>query len=240
MTPTPEEKQWLHDYLYQIMQYRETFEEVYDHILLALEDMPRPQFFESAIARIITNDFGSDNGLYELEQNCRRAANRDIVKQYTGQMRAWLSAKFILFTGLIIISSALLILRFPVIYLIIINVFFFIIPVLLYLFRKVVAYIQRGYKKASLKDEISTHITFRVTVFIWAIGCIINWTKRIIEWILKIPQETFDLMHRPKPFDVWFVMGGLISVGLLTWMILHFIAVIKLYQREFKSNMIKA
>jgi hypothetical protein len=237
MTPTPQEKQWLRDYLYQTMQYRETFEEVYDHILLALDHLPRPQFFESAVAKIIADDFGSDNGLYDLEQNCKRAANRDIAKQYLSCMRIWTSTNLILLTGLISCFLGLLIFKFPIGFAILSFICFLMLPVLLFLIRKIVIYFQRDYRKASLKDEITVHITFRITVFIWGVGGLISWINRLRNWIFKIPDTPANVVHHSKHIEPRFSVGVLIAIGLVTWMILHFIAVVKIYRREFKAGM---
>ena len=46
MTPTNQQQQWLKDYLRAVLTYRETYEEVYDHVLLALEDKSKDDFFE--------------------------------------------------------------------------------------------------------------------------------------------------------------------------------------------------
>ncbi|MFD2866016.1 hypothetical protein [Mucilaginibacter antarcticus] len=49
---TAAEKLWLKDYLYQIMEYRETYEEVYDHMVLAVAEAPEEKHFESVVAGI--------------------------------------------------------------------------------------------------------------------------------------------------------------------------------------------
>lgn len=46
MRPSQQQKLWLQDYLRQVLTYRETYEEVYDHVLVALEDKPEQQFLK--------------------------------------------------------------------------------------------------------------------------------------------------------------------------------------------------
>ena len=38
MKPSQQQQQWLKEYLYQVIKYRETYLEVYDHVLTALEN----------------------------------------------------------------------------------------------------------------------------------------------------------------------------------------------------------
>jgi hypothetical protein len=54
MKPTEQEKQWLKEYLYQALTYRETFDEVYDHILLALEHKEAQLFLRVPFTKLST------------------------------------------------------------------------------------------------------------------------------------------------------------------------------------------
>ncbi|MES2376152.1 MAG: hypothetical protein V4553_06230 [Bacteroidota bacterium] len=255
MKPTKQEKQWLKDYLYQTMEYRETYEEVYDHILLALENEPRPEFFEGSVMKIITDDFGSNNALYELERSCKYTAERDSIQQYVSLMKLWVTPKLILFTGLIFCSLCSVEFKFPIL----LSMLFFqlsLVPFLLFLIRKVIIFFKRSYKKASLKDEISKEITYHVTRRIWAVLFVLSAIKQVFDYLFNQHQVTYNkplhhknlwsalTYHKPLPANMsllsigYIIICGVIIAGLITWIILHLITIVKLYQREFKSQMI--
>ncbi len=255
MKPTPDQKLWLKDYLYQVMEYRETYEEVYDHILLALENEPKSEFFESAVMKIITDDFGSNNALYELERSCKYAAERDSIQQYAGLMKLWVTPKLILFTGLLFSFTCLVGYKFPVL----LSVLFFqlfLAPFVLFVIRKSIIFFRRSYKKASVKDEISKEITYHVTRRIWAVLFVLSAIKQVFDYLFNQHQVTYNkplhhknlwsalTYHKPLPANMsllsigYIIICGVIIAGLITWIILHLITIVKLYQREFKSQMI--
>jgi hypothetical protein len=82
MKPTEQEKQWLKEYLYQALTYRETFDEVYDHILLALEHKEAQPFFESTVYQIIDEDFGGSINMLNMEVECQITTNSEVKSQY--------------------------------------------------------------------------------------------------------------------------------------------------------------
>ena len=82
MKPDEQQKQWLRGYLREVLTYRETNEEVYDHVLTALGNKPLDRFFETTIMAIIEEDFGGSNGLLKLEENFERGFSAEINKRY--------------------------------------------------------------------------------------------------------------------------------------------------------------
>lgn len=98
MKPTEQEKQWLQDYLYQSLSYRETYSEVYDHILLALEDRPAREFFASTVNDIIEEDFGGSINMLNMEVECTYTVKEDIISQYRNNINRWFKFPLIIYT----------------------------------------------------------------------------------------------------------------------------------------------
>jgi len=73
MTPDARQDELLKRYLRKVFFYRETYEEVYDHMLSALQVQPAGIPFEAAVNNIICNDFGGHNNLLVMERNCKKS-----------------------------------------------------------------------------------------------------------------------------------------------------------------------
>jgi hypothetical protein len=73
----------LKQYLRKALRYRETYEEVYDHLLSALESKPENVTFENAVNSIIQCDFGGYENLPAMEKNCKKVASNDAgIRQF--------------------------------------------------------------------------------------------------------------------------------------------------------------
>lgn len=81
MTPNTRQDEDLKTYLRKAFLYRETYEEVYDHIISALQNQADGISFENAVNDIIRNDFGGHQNLVNIEANSKRAIRRDIRRQ---------------------------------------------------------------------------------------------------------------------------------------------------------------
>jgi hypothetical protein len=84
MKPTEQQLKVLQEYLHKTLNYRETYEEIYDHILSALEHQPNSISFEEAINNIIRNDFGSPKNLLKAERTSKNALVKDCLRQFAG------------------------------------------------------------------------------------------------------------------------------------------------------------
>ena len=62
------------------INYRETYEEVYDHVLTALEQVDADITLGQAINTIMLNDFGGFKGLKKIERKRRWMVGRQIAK----------------------------------------------------------------------------------------------------------------------------------------------------------------
>jgi len=79
MKLTDEQDKYLQTYLRKALKYRETYHEVYDHMLVALTNSNPDVPFEASIEIIINTDFGGSANLPKLEQDAKRAAAKRMV-----------------------------------------------------------------------------------------------------------------------------------------------------------------
>ena len=82
MKPTEQQLKVLQEYLHKTLNYRETYEEIYDHILSALEFQPGAISFQDAVNAIILNDFGGHENLLKVEKAQKDALVSDMYKKY--------------------------------------------------------------------------------------------------------------------------------------------------------------
>lgn len=82
MKPDHQQKQMLQAYLQKGLSYRETYEEVYDHILASLESKPTGISFADTVNAIIREDFGGSKDLWVMEKNCRKEVEKEVLRKY--------------------------------------------------------------------------------------------------------------------------------------------------------------
>jgi len=83
MKPTLQQEENLKAYLSDILKYRETIDEVYDHVLSAVEGRPENVWFQDAVNQVLNDDFGGGKGLVKMEkQHLRDASWEGYVKMF--------------------------------------------------------------------------------------------------------------------------------------------------------------
>lgn len=82
MKPTEQQLMVLQNYLHKTLTYRETYEEIYDHILSAVEYQPDNISFEDAINKVISNDFGDPKNLLKIEKANKDALVKETINTY--------------------------------------------------------------------------------------------------------------------------------------------------------------
>jgi hypothetical protein len=92
MTPTSNQDKELRTYLRKVFVYRETYEEVYDHIISAVNEKPEDISFEQAVNNVINEDFGGHKNLVNIEANSKAAIKKDIRRQQSAYF--WSFFKF--------------------------------------------------------------------------------------------------------------------------------------------------
>ncbi|SHN13688.1 hypothetical protein [Mucilaginibacter sp. OK098] len=101
MKPGPQQKQQLQEYLRKGLKYRETYEEVYDHILAALAYKPETSTFNSTVNEIIRDDFGGSKNLWRIEESFRKSVAKDMSKQFWQLFSAYLKFPLVVYTAII-------------------------------------------------------------------------------------------------------------------------------------------
>jgi hypothetical protein len=105
MKPTELQLKVLQEYLHKILSYRETYEEIYDHILSALEYQPDSISFEEAINTVIKNDFGSPKNLLKIEKAVKDALVKETIGTYMKYFIYYFKVPGLLYTLVVALLS---------------------------------------------------------------------------------------------------------------------------------------
>lgn len=206
MKPTYEQKQWLRDYLHKVMKYRETYEEVYDHILLAIANEPEHEFFETTIANVINRDFGGTDGLYQLEENCKLAVDTTAQAQFRNNFKNWFISQQAIFT--VALFMGLVYLQFSPLKtgtaLFLVFVILLLLPLIICSVRAVRLGYKYGENKTSIKDEVFRKVAFTSDRIIWQVTSI-SIGAQLITNLLFIINDYFALA------------AGIFVIFLLIW-----------------------
>jgi ABC-type multidrug transport system fused ATPase/permease subunit len=227
MKPNQQQKQWLQDYLYQVMAYRETYEEVYDHILTALEEKPEQQFFERTVSEIITDDFGGHNSLLEMEENCKNAVGREVISHYWNYFGAFLKSSLVILTAVIAsviyyVASHISFISMAVIYFII-----FYMPVFLLAIRG----FRIGYKFANTKttmwDNVFRKVVYKPFLYYLLASTLFNSLFISLSYVFHYNTGTYI----PGIRDCYFL------TIILTALTIHTLSYLRLYRDEFRASL---
>jgi|GEM_PF-2004332 len=82
MKLTKDDIKYLNEFLNKELVYRETFEELYDHISSGLENAPESLPFNEALKNYVTREFGGISGLRKIEEQHRATVLRAMKRQY--------------------------------------------------------------------------------------------------------------------------------------------------------------
>jgi hypothetical protein len=231
MTPTPEQKQWLKNYLYKVMTYRETYEEVYDHMLLSIEDHAEQQYFATTVLEILNRDFGGSNGLVELEENCRQAVAVTAKAEFRYNFKRWFLSPLLVVT--IAMFFGLFYMQLPKVEtggaLFILFAVLLVLPTIQSSVRAFILGYKYGSSKRSIRDDVFRKIAFTANRNLLLIVVLIK-----IEDVIQ--QDVFHI-HIPEKAISMNVIYGVITV-VFVLMIINVLSVIKLHRSEFKANMI--
>lgn len=234
MTPTPEEKQWLRDYLYQALTYRETFDEVYDHILVALEHKEAQPFFETTVYQIIDEDFGGSINMLNMEVECQITTSSEVKSQYWNIMASWFTSPLIAYTIAIfsVLFFAISLNNFKVSIAIAVASFLIgvVLPIVLISIRSFKIGRTYGDTKESIRDRAFRWLIygfFLVNMFV---------LSPIFKFLNFIVMHTFHYQSA-KAYGSSIPGHILATIGLII-VILHFLSLVKLYRDEFKTQMI--
>ena len=162
MKPNQQQKQLLQKYLCKGLKYRETYEEVYDHILAALENKSLPLSFGDAVNYIIREDFGGMNGIALMEAQYQKSTMKEMQKKYLTYIIEYLKFPQ---TGILVIYSIIVycLVKQPWFNLLIFGGVFFILRIIPRLL-KTIRYFKKGYilrdTKRSVKDRFFSWLDY--------------------------------------------------------------------------------
>jgi hypothetical protein len=217
MKPDEQQKQWLQDYLRAVLTYRETYTEVYDHILVALENKGSEPVFETTINNIIQEDFGGSNGLMNLEEQCKQAVIKNVRKQYWNYFFDCFKFPFVIFSIMIVFCEYYISRYFSVAAIAAIFCFVLLSPIILLAIRGYKTGYVFGNIKTALRDHVFRRIAYKP--FYWLLIS------------MAIPFRWFKIhIHFDRDFHIIYL-----SLVLLLLMI-HAFSLFKLYKDEFKMS----
>lgn len=219
MKPTRQQIDELTKYLKKELQFRESFEEVFDHILSALEHKPDGNNFQDTVNAIIKEDFGGHNKLPEIEKRIASSIADDCRRKFRGFFVDQLKAPSIFYylpigIALYFVLDAMQLTPKAV------KVVFMIImfcPSFLALFR----YFKGGYafedRSASARDKV---FGFTTWLPLWLSGGLILWMPKL--------DAAFITQA------IWGNGSYVLPAILITLATMYNVAVYKLYSDEFK------
>jgi hypothetical protein len=219
MKPTAQQDILLRRYLRETLRYRETYEEVYDHILSALERDACTGTLEEAVNQILREDFGGYDQLKKMEYKAKGIAIADGVQKFMVffvDYFRWPRIAYTLGFAVLIYFTlgqvALTSIMFEAIFAVII-----LMPGILSLRRYyVVGYLFRDTKK-SIRDDIFARIAMvptRLFVFL-GLGIIIS---------------------MDKGHNIWTNATPAVLTALYVLSAIYLLALVRLYKDEFKMS----
>ncbi len=105
MKPTLQQEENLRTYLADILKYRETIDEVYDHVLTAVEEKSENVRFQDAVNQVLNDDFGGNKGLVKTERQRLRDATWEGFVQISKYIKSDFEYPNIFYTLLIFAIS---------------------------------------------------------------------------------------------------------------------------------------
>ncbi|MBW4890834.1 hypothetical protein KXQ82_13970 [Mucilaginibacter sp. HMF5004] len=215
MTLTEEQLQELQDELNFVVKYRETYEEVYDHIASAIERLDDTEIDVTATAKkIINEEFGGRDELKAMEKDRVKLMNIAMRKKHFQHMMQFFNFPVVGFTVIITIAAYFLTAnQVSRGYLLEFTTASAVVPMLFILYKKLSAKYKQWdfaeYKKQSVKDNY---------IFIAAL----------------LSNSTFNLLnianHRIQ-------MNGGVCIFIFVFYMVYVLSFFKLYRDEFKLNM---
>ncbi|RZA03328.1 MAG: hypothetical protein EOP47_03220 [Sphingobacteriaceae bacterium] len=230
MIPTIKEKQWLQEYLYKALRYRETYNEIYDHILTALEHEPAANFFETTVSNVIEKEFGGSNNMIYMEVKSKRLVNMEIKTQYRRKFADWFKLPLVAYT----LTIAAFNFYFwgsksPVLG--IMGLIFFIAPLILMLLRRVIARFKYDSHKASIRDGAFDWLVYRYSLIrMFLLWPVVNMIFYVFKTVLK---TAFHISDSELLSNLAFRS---IETGIFMLFIISNLAIIQMYIHEFKTQ----
>lgn len=224
MIPSIEEKRWLQDYLNKALRYRETYDEIYDHILTALEHEPAIEFFETTVYNVIEKEFGGSNNLLYMEVQSKRAISTEIKMQYWRKFTEWFKLPLVAYT-LIITAFNFYFSGSKHFLLGMLSFIIFLLPILIAVVRKVLVRFKHHNYKPSIKEGAFDRLLYRYIL-------LNNLTLAPLISIIGLVVK--NMLHLHDYEIIGNLIYKLIIAGVYTLIVINNLAVIRVYLQNFK------
>jgi len=214
MKPTAQQIKTLQDYLNQTLIYREAYEEIYDHILTALEHQPDDIPYQEAINNIIRNDFGDPKNLLKVEKSIKAALVNEAIRRYFAYLKSYFAFPGLLYT---LISTLLSYYFFSNARLGSISIFWIFAVVLI---APSIIWLMRLYNTGYLLD--TTRKSAKDKLFETFTGLPVR--------VLLVPFAIFKLTDYKLQSDNYYLIAMFFMIG-----VIYNLALYQLYKDEFKT-----
>lgn len=216
MKPTLQQEENLKTYLADVLKYKETIDEVFDHVITDVENRPENIWFQDAVNQVLNDDFGGEKGLIKFEKQHLKDASWKGFSTAFKYLKMNFQFPNILFTSLLFFAIYLAVKHFTVIifqshyiYPIIIGLYLIII-----LARKFFVGYFTGDKRKSINDIVIGKISYGFFYIAFMS-------------LLILPSKL-------KIFQFMVIDYPMIISGILTFYLLYTFAIIKLCVDEFQ------
>lgn len=217
MKLTEEQLVVLQDTLKEGVTYRETYEEVYDHLLTALEHSDNSLSLAKTLNNIMQNDFGGFKGLRSIERKRRWMVGKQMFAKLGHNLSLFLVSPLLAITCIVFCLAyyCVNVLEYqPYIMLV------FGAAVTVGFVFKCVRYFKRRYVLKDDKKSIKDFPFF-----------IISYYPFYILFIIKMLAAHF---YKDEQLSNWFELHPLVQAFIYTFYIIYVVSFSKLYLEEFK------
>ena len=226
MIPTINEKQWLQDYLFKSLRYRETYNEIYDHILTALENEPAAEFFETTVYNVIEKEFGGSSNMLYMEVESKRAISTEIKMKYWRKFTEWFKLPLVAYT-LIIIAFNFYFSGSKHFLLSILSFIIFLSPILIAVVRKILRRFKDHNYKPSIKEGAFDRLLYRyILLNNLALAPLMSMVALVVKNMLHL--HDYEIIGN-------LIYKLIISSG-YALIVINNLAVIRVYLPDFKTR----
>lgn len=96
MKPNTEQLESIKNILGSVTNYRETYAELYDHILTALDAIPDNDSVPQALYHIVEVELGGKKGIAKIEATYKKVATKEVFRRYMAYLVSYLLSPFLL------------------------------------------------------------------------------------------------------------------------------------------------
>ena len=213
---------YLNNFLNKELVYRETYNEIQDHVLSALEQYPDNATFESAFRDIINTQFRGTAGLRAIDRQYRKFGVTEMRKRYLNHIADMLKFPSVVYLAMLLIAAFFFFNYIAANVLAHIGIFIVVsgFPGIV----NGIRYIKTGYYYGSVKRSVSDD-GFRFLKYVPGVIYVI-----FTFYLWRMHFQPASLINTVQPG---------VATTVFTIYFLHALAFYKLYKEEFKVTLAK-